>query len=230
MKLITSILFLFTTSLWSQTEKVVVLPFQLQPPQIGEFLAEIKTNQGSMSFRLFKNQIPMGVNNFIQLAKMGKYKNIPFHRVIKDFMIQGGDFTKKNGTGGYSYKGKGTTISDEYHPDLSHIRGALSYAKTSRPNSIGSQFFIVHPQSGTPQLNHRSEGGSSQGYTVFGQLLFGYDVLDKIANIPTGPRDIPKNPVLILDVVITEVITDINTDANTDVNTVVDTNVNTDVK
>ena len=205
MKFIFSVFILLSVHSWAQSQNIVELPFQLQAPSKGEFIAEIKTNQGSMTFRLFSQQIPIGVKNFVELAKMGKYKNIPFHRVIKDFMIQGGDFTEKNGTGGYSYKGKGTTISDEYHVDLTHIRGALSYAKTSRPNSIGSQFFIVHPQSGTHQLNHPPGGKPSQGYTVFGQLISGGDVLDKIANIPTDPRDIPKTAVLIIDVIITEV-------------------------
>src|SRR5262245_1391022 len=121
---------------------------QKNPPQKGETIATITTNRGTMKFRLFDKLIPKGVKNFVDLAKQGKYSDVPFHSVIKDFMIQGGDFTNRNGTGGHAATGPGSTIGDEYHADLTHIRGALSYAKTSAPNSIGSQFFVVHPQKG----------------------------------------------------------------------------------
>jgi len=117
-------------------------------------------------------------------------------------MIQGGDFERGNGTGGYSYKGPGTTIGDEYHPDLKHIRGALSYAKTSRPHSIGSQFFIVHPAKGAHFLDHPQGGGPAEGYTVFGQLFEGFEVLDAIAKAETGPGDRPLEPVVIEEVTI----------------------------
>ena len=112
-------------------------------------------------------------------------------------MIQGGDFTNKNGTGGHAYRGEGSTIGDEYHKDLTHIRGALSWAKTAAPNSIGSQFFIVHPANGAHFLDHKPGSGPAEGYSVFGQLIDGYDVLDKIANTKTVPGDSPVEPMTI---------------------------------
>jgi len=164
---------------------------QKDAPKAGDTLATIKTNRGTMVFKLFAAEIPEGVKNFVELAKAGSYENVPFHRVIKDFMVQGGDFTNKNGTGGHSYKGAGTTIGDEYHPELKHVRGALSYAKTARPNSIGSQFFIVHPNDGAHFLDHPKNGGPAEGYTVFGQLISGEDVLDAIASVKKDAGDRP---------------------------------------
>lgn len=173
---------------------------QKEMPKKGDLIAIIKTNQGVMHFRLFDEMVSEGVNNFTELAKAGKYNDVPFHRIIKDFMIQGGDFVNKNGTGGHSYKGPGTNIGDQYHPDLSHIRGALSYAKTNLPNSIGSQFFIVHPAKGAHFLDHPSGGGPAEGYTVFGQMYQGFEVLDAIAGTKTKDNDIPVEPRIIIDI------------------------------
>lgn len=173
---------------------------QQDQPKAGEPIAVITTNRGVMKFRLFPDLITEGVNNFTELAKAGKYRGAPFHRVIRDFMVQGGDFTNKNGTGGHSHKGPGTTIGDQYHPDLSHIRGALAYAKTSAPNSIGSQFYIVHPEKGAHFLDHPAGGGPAEGYTVFGQLYEGFDVLDAIATCQTKPGDCPVEPQVIEDI------------------------------
>ena len=117
---------------------------QLGKPEAGETIAIMKTNHGTMKLRIFEDIVGECATNFVELAKQGKYDGAPFHRIIKDFMIQGGDFTRRNGTGGHSAKGPGTTIGDKYDPRLTHMRGALSWAKTAMPNSIGSQFFIVH--------------------------------------------------------------------------------------
>ncbi len=171
-------------------------------PSKGETIATITTSLGAMKFRLFPELVPEGTKNFIELARTGKYRGAPFHRIIKDFMIQGGDFTRRDGTGGHSYKGPGTNIGDEYHPELKHIRGALSYAKTNQPNSIGSQFFIVHPQKGAHFLDHPKNGGPAEGYTVFGQMFEGFEVLDAIATVKTGPGDRPLEEVIIEDVAI----------------------------
>lgn len=175
---------------------------QNQAPKAGETIAVIKTNRGTMKARLFDKLVPNAVQNFVELAKQGRYSNVPFHRVIKDFMIQGGDFTNKNGTGGHSHKGAGTTIGDEYSPELTHIRGALSYAKTDQPKSIGSQFFIVHPQKGAHFLDHPVGGGSHEGYTVFGQVFEGLDVLDQIATTKTGRNDKPVEDQMIESITI----------------------------
>jgi len=154
-----------------------------------------------MKIRLFPEIVGVAAENFIELAKQGKYNNVPFHRVIKDFMIQGGDFTNKDGTGGHAAEGK--TIGDVYDPRLAHIRGAVSWAKTSAPNSIGSQFFIVHPEKGAHFLDHPPKGHSHEGYTVFGQLYEGFGTLDSIAEVKTGRKDRPKEEILIESVEIT---------------------------
>ena len=164
---------------------------QLDMPQSGETIAIIQTNQGEMRARLFPEIVGECATNFVELAKQGKYDGAPFHRIIKGFMIQGGDFNRKNGTGGHAAKGPGSTIGDKYDSRLSHVRGALSWAKTMMPHSIGSQFFIVHPAEGTHFLDHPANGGPAEGYSVFGQLFEGFDVLDKIAEARTDRNDRP---------------------------------------
>ena len=170
---------------------------QTAAPKSGDTIATIKTNQGTMKAVIFVDVVPNTAKNFVELANQGKYQGSPFHRIIKGFMIQGGDFTNRDGTGGHSAQGPGTTIEDQYSPSLSHIRGALSWAKTSRPKSIGSQFFIVHPQDGTHFLDHQPAGGPANGYSVFGQLFEGFDVLDKIATTKTAAGDRPVEPMTI---------------------------------
>jgi peptidyl-prolyl cis-trans isomerase B (cyclophilin B) len=174
---------------------------QKDAPKAGETKAVIHTNRGDIVVRLFPEQVPSLVENFTELAKGGKYKDVPFHRVISGFMIQGGDFTNKNGTGGHSHKGPGTQIGDQYHPDLKHVRGALSYAKTNRPNSIGSQFFIVHPEEGAHFLDHprrrRARRGIQRLRTGRGRLG---RALDAIASTRTDGSDKPHEPQTIQDI------------------------------
>ena len=175
---------------------------QLDKPQAGETIAIMKTNHGTMKLRLFEERVGECATNFIELAKQGKYDGAPFHRIIKDFMIQGGDFTNRNGTGGHSAKGPGTTIGDKYDPCLSHMRGALSWAKTAMPNSIGSQFFIVHGDN-VHFLDHDQVGpGPADGYSVFGQLYEGFEVLDEIASVKTDRRDATYDDMIIESVTI----------------------------
>ncbi|MCL2282010.1 MAG: peptidylprolyl isomerase [Fibromonadales bacterium] len=173
---------------------------QTDMPQSGETIAVISTNHGQMKLRLFPEIVGLAAENFIELARQGKYNGSPFHRVIKDFMIQGGDFTNRNGTGGHA--AQGDTIGDVYDYRLTHIRGALSWAKTSAPNSIGSQFFIVHGKSGAHFLDHPADGHDHEGYTVFGQLYEGFETLDSIAKAKTDGRDMPKEEITIESIVI----------------------------
>lgn len=170
---------------------------QTAPPVAGDTIAIITTSKGVMRAKIFTSIVPDAARNFVELARQGKYSGTPFHRVIKDFMIQGGDFTKQNGTGGHAARGPGTSIADQYDPRLSHVRGAVAWAKTSAPESIGSQFYIVHPTQGAHFLDHKPDGGASQGYTVFGQLYEGFEVLDAIAKTPTGPGDKPLQDAII---------------------------------
>lgn len=174
---------------------------QLAKPEAGETIAVIKTNHGSMKLRIFENIVGECAQNFIDLAKQGKYDGAPFHRIISGFMIQGGDFTNRNGTGGHAAKGVGTTIADKYDSRLTHMRGAISWAKTSMPHSIGSQFFIVHGDD-VHFLDHPENGGAAEGYSVFGQLYDGFDVLDEIAKVKTDRNDRPYDDVTIETVTI----------------------------
>ena len=180
----------------------------------GEIKVTIKTTHGDMAFKLFEKDIPKAVENFVTHAKNGYYNGIIFHRVIKDFMIQGGDPTG-TGMGGESIWGN--SFEDEFSMDYFHFYGALSMANAG-PNTNGSQFFIVQnnhldartldaleqggwPEEavkgyaevgGTPHLDHR--------HAVFGQLLEGAETLEKIAAVETGAQDKPVEEVVILDV------------------------------
>ena len=172
--------------------------------------ATIKTNHGDIKIQLFPEQAPMTVENFVRLAKKGYYDGTIFHRVISDFMIQGGD-PEGNGTGGTSIWGH--PFEDEFSRDLFNLRGALSMAN-SGPNTNGSQFFIVqnknmpkryikqmepagypkeiihaYKQGGTPWLDGR--------HTVFGQVIDGMDVVDEIAKVKTNKMDKPLEDVVI---------------------------------
>ncbi|RME95684.1 MAG: peptidylprolyl isomerase [Verrucomicrobia bacterium] len=145
-------------------------------------VAVIETSLGTMVVEFWPDSAPNTVANFKKLARQKFYDGVCFHRVIKGFMIQGGDPLTKDegkkmlwGTGGPGY-----TIKAEFN-DRSHIRGVISMARSQDPDSAGSQFFICH---GNPTFLDGK-------YTAFGRLIKGYDVLDKIANTPTGPRDIP---------------------------------------
>ncbi|MCQ2108040.1 MAG: peptidylprolyl isomerase [Fibrobacter sp.] len=174
---------------------------QLDKPQAGETIAIMKTNFGVMKLRLFPERVGECATNFIELAKQGKYDGAPFHRIISGFMIQGGDFTNRNGTGGHAAGGPGTTIDDKYDPCLTHMRGALAWAKTMMPHSIGSQFYIVHGDD-VHFLDHPANGGKNEGYSVFGQLYEGFEVLDEIAGVKTDRRDAPFEDVTIESVTI----------------------------
>ena len=175
-------------------------------------IATIKTNHGDMRIKLFPEHAPKTVANFIALSKDGYYDGVIFHRIIKDFMIQGGDPTG-TGMGGESIYGE--SFEDEFSEELYNIRGALSMANAG-PNTNGSQFFIVQnqhlpyskkeiarggwpepiaeiyaEQGGTPHLDRR--------HTVFGQLAdeASYEVLDAIAGVETGAMDKPVEDVVI---------------------------------
>src|SRR6185369_10034234 len=146
-------------------------------------VAVIKTTAGEMVVEFWPDVAPKTVENFKTLAKKGFYDGTAFHRVIKDFMIQGGDPLTKDpskegawGTGDPGYK-----INAEFNK-RSHTRGVLSMARSQDPNSAGSQFFICH---GDPKFLDGQ-------YTAFGKVIKGDDVLEKIATTPTHPPDRPN--------------------------------------
>ena len=193
---------------------------QLNKPEKGDVVAIMHTTMGDIKIKLFKEQTPKTFENFTTHAKNGYYNGLIFHRVIKDFMIQGGD-PMGTGIGGESIWG--TKFEDEFTPELHNLRGALSMANAG-PNTNGSQFFIVQANTvpsnmldqmedlpeafppecakayadmgGTPWLDYR--------HTVFGQVYEGMDVVDAIANVKTAPGDKPVVAVEIENIEITE--------------------------
>ncbi|MEH7118740.1 peptidylprolyl isomerase [Neobacillus vireti] len=177
----------------------------------NEKLVEMETSMGTIKIKLFPEYAPKAVKNFVKHSQEGYYDGLIFHRVIKDFMIQGGD-PNGNGTGGESiWK---TPFEDEFSEHLYNLRGALSMAN-SGANTNGSQFFIVQKTSldpamkeemekagypkeiieaydkngGTPWLDHR--------HTVFGQVIEGMDIVDKIADTKVDAKDKPEKDVVI---------------------------------
>lgn len=160
---------------------------QMSDPAAGEPVAIITTNKGAIKMKFFQTQAPETSKNFIELAKKGFFNGLTFHRVIPDFMIQGGD-PKGDGTGGETYKGPGTTLRGEVSKELFHIRGAVAMANKGDPNTASSQFFIVQNKSGARFLDG--------GYTIFGQVIDGMNVVDEIANTPRDAKDKPRSPII----------------------------------
>ena len=130
------------------------------------YTATISTDKGDIVLELFANKTPKTVNNFVFLAKEGFYDKITFHRVINDFMAQGGDPTG-TGRGGPGYR-----FSDEFHPELKHDKPGILSMANAGPGTNGSQFFITHVP--TPHLNNK--------HSVFGQVTEGMDVLMAVKN------------------------------------------------
>lgn len=176
----------------------------------------LHTNHGDISLVLFADEAPKTVANFVKHARDGYYNGVIFHRVIKDFMIQGGDPTG-TGMGGESVYGG--SFEDEFVPTLFNLYGALSMANAG-PNTNGSQFFIVTakevPQSMLSQLPgagfpgeiieaYQKQGGTpwlDQRHTVFGHVLAGMDVVEAIENVATGPQDKPLEDVIIQSITV----------------------------
>ena len=145
--------------------------------------AIVKTRFGEMEIRFFPDLAPKHVDNFIKLAKSSSYNGTIFHRVIPGFMIQGGDPNTKDPAKKELYEmgGPGYTINQEFNAKP-HARGIVSMARANDPNSAGSQFFIVVKDS--LFLDRQ--------YTVFGEVIRGMEVADKIVNAPKGPNDLPN--------------------------------------
>ena len=136
-----------------------------------------------MKAELYPEIAPASVNNFVNLIQKGFYDGLIFHRVIAGFMIQGGD-PEGTGMGGPGYCIKGEFASNGFKNDLKHTRGVLSMTRSMRPDSAGSQFFIMHANA--PHLDG--------DYAAFGKLIEGEDVLDKIAGVDTDYSDRPRKP------------------------------------
>jgi len=149
--------------------------------KMAETRAVIETKFGNIELRFFPDVAPNHVNNFIELAKKGFYDGTIFHRVIPGFMIQGGDpNTKGEDRSRYGTGGPGYSLKAEFN-NRPHKRGTLSMARTANPDSAGSQFFICVADA--PFLDGK--------YTVFGEVVSGMDVVDKIVSQPRDARDNP---------------------------------------
>ena len=156
----------------------------------SSYTAVIKTNLGDMTVEFFTDDAPITVNNFISLSNDGYYDNVIFHRVISGFMIQGGD---PSGTGHGDYgKYPGYKFDDELNNQRPYEKGILAMANAG-PNTNGSQFFIMHVDYPLPY-----------SYTIFGQVVDGFDVIDKIASVETDSADKPTTDVVISTVEVTE--------------------------
>lgn len=166
-------------------------PPEMAIDQSKTYTATIDTSKGTMTAGLFGSEVPVTVNNFVFLAREGFYTNGGFHRVIKDFMVQGG-CPKGDGTGGPGYRFNDEKVTRKY------TKGTLAMAN-SGPNTNGSQFFIVHG----------GDVGLPPNYTIFGMLTDGLDVLDTLANSPVssgggGENSRPAEPLAINSVEIAE--------------------------
>ena len=177
----------------------------------GERQATLHTNYGDIDIKLFESLVPKTVENFITLAKDHYYDGVIFHRVIKDFMIQGGDPT---GTGMGGESSFGGAFEDEFDDTLYNLYGALSMANAG-PNTNGSQFFIVQAKMVPSQMLSQLEGAgfppeivkayTEQGgtpwldrrHSVFGHVINGMDIVEKIANVETKAQDKPVEDVVI---------------------------------
>ena len=156
--------------------------------------AIIKTGFGNIKFSLVSDIAPETVRNFSQLAKSGFYDGTLFHRIIPGFMIQGGDPNTKNpDKSTWGQGGPGYNLKAEFN-SRSHLRGIVSMARTNDPDSAGSQFFIV--TSDSTFLDRQ--------YTVFGEVVDGMEVADKIVNLPRDSNDCPKQEAKMLEVTISE--------------------------
>ena len=177
---------------------LVVLPMlavfadgQAAAPQV-----QLETTQGTVTLELYEDKAPQTVKNFLTYVDDGYYDGTVFHRVIKGFMVQGGgfttDITRKPGTG--------DRIDNEADNGLKNLRGTVAMARTSDPHSATTQFFINHVDNAF--LDHTGKNRRGWGYCVFGKVVDGMDVVDKIAETPTGVRNnmpnVPKVTVVII--------------------------------
>ena len=148
-------------------------------------------NGKKIKIELYPEKAPIAVANFEKLVNEGFYNGLCFHRVIKGFMIQGGD-PLGNGTGGSKNKIKGEFRSNGVSNDIKHVRGVISMARSANPDSASSQFFIMHKDA--PHLDGQ--------YAAFGKVVEGIEVVDEIAGVPTDFRDKPTKAQIMKSVTI----------------------------
>lgn len=177
---ITAVLFLITAGSLQAADKPLV---------------QIETNLGIIEVELYPEKAPLSVANFLRYSNEGFYDGTIFHRVIKNFMIQGGGFTAD-----YNRKSTQSPINNEAFNGMKNDRGTLAMARTNDPHSATSQFFINTVNNDF--LNFQNKSTRGWGYTVFGMVIKGMDVVDRIQNTSTGPAaffpsDVPQQQVII---------------------------------
>jgi peptidyl-prolyl cis-trans isomerase B (cyclophilin B) len=178
---------------FNETKNIIMEDFdQTAKPKKGEQIVVMETTKGTIKIKLFPDFAPKTVENFIGLIEKNYYDGIIFHRVIPDFMVQGGDPTG-TGRGGESLWGG--KFEDEFNPNLTHLRGALSMANAGSGTN-GSQFFIVQKEEGTDFLDNR--------HSIFGQVFDGMDVVDEIVNVERDAGDKPLEDVVMEKVTVEE--------------------------
>ena len=154
----------------------------------------LETSQGRIVIELYRDKAPKTVDNFLQYVKSGHYDGTIFHRVIDGFMVQGGGFTAE-----MSQKPTKAPIQNEADNGLLNERGTLAMARTQDPNSASAQFFINLTDN--EFLNHKGKSVQGWGYAVFGKVVEGMEVVDKIAKVPTGNKgghqNVPTQPVVV---------------------------------
>jgi peptidyl-prolyl cis-trans isomerase A (cyclophilin A) len=162
-------------------------------------VVEMETSLGKIKLELFEKEAPISVKNFLDYANSGYYKDTIFHRVITNFMIQGGGLTSALVPKG----GEKAPIKNEAANGLKNVRGSLAMARSGDPDSATAQFFIN--VNNNTFLDHRDKTVAGYGYTVFGKVVDGMDVVDKIVNTPQERKNsvfqnVPKVPVVIKSV------------------------------
>jgi peptidyl-prolyl cis-trans isomerase B (cyclophilin B) len=173
---------IFSLSVYAQGDSVL--------PQV-----KLETNHGNIIIELNSEKAPKTVDNFLSYVESGFYNGTIFHRVIKDFMIQGGGFTEE-----FKQKEVNSPIKNEANNGLSNERGSVAMARTGDPHSATAQFFINTVDNNF--LDFRGENGPAWGYAVFGKVTEGMDVVDKIREVSTGSKgphqDVPSDDVIII--------------------------------
>jgi peptidylprolyl isomerase len=169
-----------------------------EPTQVSipaEKTVTFTTNKGDITLELFTDKMPITTGNFIKLAKEGYYTNTKFHRVIANFMVQGGDtLSKGDDTSKYGTGGPGYNIQDEFVAGLSNVRGTISMANTGAPHSGGSQFFINLVDNTGLDFD---KPPFTSSHPVFGKVISGMDVVDAIAKVQTNSAGLPAEAIVI---------------------------------
>lgn len=182
----------------------VAAPQKTEKPQVTTPAPKVKlhTSLGDIVIQLNAEKAPVSSANFLSYVKDGFYDGTIFHRIIKNFMAQGGGFTEK-----WEQKSTKAAIENEADNGLLNNRGTIAMARTSDPQSATAQFFINYVDNAF--LNFKSKTPQGFGYAVFGEVVEGMDVVDKMATVPTGrggpmPTDVPQTPIVILSATVVD--------------------------